>query len=333
MSNSSHTHQEEMDLTDVFSLIKRGFYRIAALFFRAFEFLLKFWWAVLILVISGIILGYVSMGEPGYKSTLVIQTNFETQPYVYNAIDQFNLNLKERDSAFMNQVGLNPNDPGVYKVMITPVIDVINLLENIKTGDRNLETVISQLNEEDDTELFATDRFYSSYRYHKLTLELSPRAGSKEINALMDYINNMPLIKKLSTEAQKNRIDHIAKNERTLEQMDAVVEAFIITSEVANKNSSNLSFYNNSSNVDLRELFVQKSELIIETEELKNELVTMEDAAVIVSDVQTSIDEDILDKKYIMYPIILVLLFMLTAGIIYMYRNMKRTLQREQLLD
>ena len=76
--------------------------------------------------------------------------------------------------------------------VVDPIIDVVNLLEMVKTGDRNLETVLGELNYEDDKEIFATDRFYSSYKYHKLILEMSPTAGQKQIDALMDYVNNNP---------------------------------------------------------------------------------------------------------------------------------------------
>jgi hypothetical protein len=333
MSNQPTTSQDEMDLSDVFALGRRGFYQFMALGFKAIDFLLKFWWAVLALIATGVILGIVLSGDPDYKATLVIQTNFETQPYVYNAIEQFNLNLKEDDSLFIQKVGLDPMDSGINKITVDPIIDVVNLLEMVKTGDRNLETVLGELNYEDDKEIFATDRFYSSYKYHKLILEMSPTAGQKQIDALMDYVNNNPLIKKMSTESRKNRIELIAQNEQMLKQMDDVVKAFVVTNEVANKNSGSMSFFNNSSNVDLRQLFVRKGELALENEELKNELITMEDAAVIVSEVQTSKDEGITDKKYIVYPLILVFLFMLIAGVLYTYRTLRKTLQRENLLD
>jgi len=333
MSNQPTTSQEEMDLTNVFKLLMRGFYWVMAVCFKAIDFLLKFWWALVALIVAGVLLGYFTMGDPSYKASLVIQTNFNTQPYVYNAVEQFNLNLKEDDTRFLVEVGLDTLDPGINKATMDPVIDVIDLLENVKTGDRNLETVIEELNIEDDKELFATDRFYSSYTFHKLNLELSENGGKDEINALLDYINNKPLIKAISTEAKRNRIEHIERNEQTLKQMDDVVEAFVVTNEVANKNSGSMSFYNNSSNVDLRQLFLQKAELVLETEELKNELVTMEDAAVIVSDIQTSIDEGLGDKKYIVYPVFFVFIFVLIAGIRYVYRTLRKTLQQENLLD
>lgn len=333
MSMNQTNSQDEMDLTDVFTLLRRWFYQFMALGFRAIDFLLKFWWAALILIIGGAILGFFSMGEPTYKATLIVQTNFKTQPYVYNAVEQFNLNVKENDTAFVESLGLNIDDLRISDAMLVPVIDVVGLLGNIERGDRNLETVIGELEVHKDEELFATDRFYSSYTYHKLSLELTEKGGQKEIDALMDYINNRPLIKAISTESKKNRIEHIARNEKTLEQMDAVVEAFVVTNEVANKNSGSMSFYNNSSNVDLRQLFLQKAELVLETEELKNELVSLDDAAVIVSDVQTSLDEGITDKKYIVYPVVFIFLFMLIAGIISGYRSMRKTLKEEQFLD
>ncbi|MGK0251941.1 MAG: hypothetical protein ACI81G_001381, partial [Gammaproteobacteria bacterium] len=211
---------DEMDLTDIFALFKRSFYKFLALCFKAIDFIFKFWWAILILIIAGAALGYFTKGKPYYTSSLVIQTNFDSQPYVYNAIDQFNKNLGENDVIFIKSVGLDPANPGIGEVAIQPVIDVVGLMEGMKVSERTLGTIIEELYVDDETELFASDRFYTNYKYHKLEVGLSGEESLKSIDALMGYINNQPFMQTLKKEVVKNLKDRIAKNEKTLVQID-----------------------------------------------------------------------------------------------------------------
>tara|TARA_R110002051_G_scaffold4229_5_gene22764 strand:+ start:100604 stop:101608 length:1005 start_codon:yes stop_codon:yes gene_type:complete len=324
---------DEMDLTDIFALFKRSFYKFLALCFKAVDFIFKFWWVILILIIAGATLGYFTKGKPYYTSSLVIQTNFDSQPYVYNAIDQFNKNLGENDVAFMKAVGLDPANPGIGEVTIQPVIDVVGLMESMKVSERTLGTIIDELYIDDETELFASDRFYTNYKFHKLEVGLSGEESLKSIDALMGYINNQPFMQRLKQEVVKNLEDRIAKNEQTLLQIDDLIANYSKNADLANRTSSSLTYFNNQNNLNVNGTLTFKNELIVETEELKNDLITYTDAAVVVSDIQTATERKLKDKKEIIYPIILVFLFLLFAGIRYTYLSLRKEVEAQDLLD
>ncbi|MGK0251092.1 MAG: hypothetical protein ACI81G_000528, partial [Gammaproteobacteria bacterium] len=103
--------------------------------------------------------------------------------------------------------------------------------------------------------------------------------------------------------------------------------------DLANKISKNSTYFNNQNNLNVNGTLTFKNELIVETELLKNDLITYTDAAVIVSDVQTSTERKLKDKKEIIYPIILVFLFLLFAGIRYTYVTLRREVEAQHLLD
>ncbi len=324
---------DEMDLTDIFDLFKRGFYKFLALCFKAFDFIVKFWWVLLLLIVLGGALGYFTKGKPYYTSTLVIQTNFDSQPYVYNAIDQFNDNLGENDLAFIERVGLNPANPGIGDITIQPVIDVVGLMEDMEVSERTLGTIIDELSVDDDTELFATDRFYTNYKYHKMEITLSGEDKLASIEALMDYINDQPFVKTLRDETVKNLKDRIAKNEKTVEQIDMLIENYSKNADLANRSISSLTYFNNQNDLNVNGTLTFKNDLITETEELKNNLITYTDAAVIVSDIQTAEERKLKDKKEIIYPAVLVFLFLFFAALRYFYITMRREVAQMQLLD
>ena len=172
---------QEMDLKDIFTLFQRTFYKFLALCFKAIDFIFKFWWIILLLIIAGAVVGFFSKGKPTYRSEVVVQSNFDSQAYLYNAIKQFDENLSEKDSVFLRSVDLALENTLIKSVEIKPVIDVMGLIEDIKTSDRTLTTIIKELEVSDEEELFASDRFYTNYKYHKLTVDLASEEAKSQI--------------------------------------------------------------------------------------------------------------------------------------------------------
>jgi len=324
---------EEMDLTDIFALFKRWIYEILALFFRAFDFIIKFWWIIVLLIVGGALLGYFTKGDPGYKSTMIVKTNLDSQPYVYNAIDQFNSKIKDGDGEFFKAIGKKPGNLGIANVQISPVVDVVNLLEKIEPGNRTLEVVIQELSVDDETELFASDRFYSNYSYHKLEVMLGEDDNKESIELLLSYINNNPVMKTIKDEGYKNLKDHIQKNERSIAQIDSLISNYTNNLSIVGRTAENLAFFNNQNNLNVNGAFTHKGELTAETEILKNQLVTFTDIAVVISNIETVRDEGLMNKKEIIYPVLFVFFFLVLAGLRYAYITLRRKIKAENLLD
>lgn len=329
----SSMHPDEMDIQDVFSLFKRVWYRFLAMVFKGFDFIFKFWWIIALIIIGGIVLGYFSDNEPGHKARLVLKTNYESQSYVYNAVHQFNQNLSEGDVEFMQANGINPSDPEISKIEIEPVIDVIGLMDQMETSNRTLEVIIEELEVEDDAELFSTDRFLRNYKYHILNIDLSGPEQKEAVQAFLNFVNNQPYAKALAAEGKKNFEEQIERNETTIAHIDNVADAYAKSTDAAMSDPENLSFYNNATNLDLREMFDYKSELVEATKVLKNEIVGVSDVAVVLGNIETWKEPSLLDKKYVIYPVMFVFIFLFLVAVRFIYITTRRKVQAADLLD
>ena len=325
---------EEMDLTDIFSLFKRGFYGFLALGFKAIDFMLKFWWVLLVLIALGILVGKLLKGEIKYRSTLIVQTNFDSQSYVYNAIKQLDDNLSERDSTFLKKMKFNLKAPEISSIGISPIVDIAKLLKEIKGSDsRNLSTVIKELAVDEGTEIFASDQFYSNYKFHKIELSLRTKESEASVARVLNYINNQPLISKIKDESIENLTARISKNERTIDQIDKLIDSYSTNIKVSNEVAKNLSYFNNQNNLNIDGAIQLKNQLIVDNQILKNMLIISSDTLVVLSDIQIVKDEKLSDKKHLLYPLLLVMLFLVLAGIRYTYKTLRTQLIEENLLD
>lgn len=325
---------QEMDLTDIFALFQRTFYKFLTLCFKAVDFIVKSWWIILLLIIAGAVSGFFSKGKPSYRSILVVQSNFDSQAYLYNAIQQFDNNLSEKDTLFLKSLELPTKDSPIKGVKIRPVIDVMGLVEDLKVSDRTFGTIIKELEVSDDEELFASDRFYTNYKYHKLIIDLRTEDGKREISKIIDYVNKNPFIQKIKEERTKNIQERIYQNERLIVQSDGLIESYTKSADLSKQIANDkLSFFSNSNNLNVNGILTFKNTLAIETEKLKNELVESMDAVVVISDLQTAERESFKDRKEIIYPILLVFIFLILAAIRYTYISLRRTVEEQNLLN
>ncbi len=334
MSNSTTENAaEELDLTDIFSLFKRWAYSVLALFFKALDFIKKYWWILLILIATGVLLGIFSESPATYKSTVIVKTNFDSQPYVYNAIKQLEKKISDRDGTFIKNNKLAYKDNAIITATITPIIDVVSLLEGISASDsRSLGSVLKELTVEDDEELFASERFYSNFQYHKLEIGLLG-TDAKMIQHLVDYVNSQPSLIPIKEGYIKNQEDRIASNEKTLSQVNIMIDRYGDNLDVVSKNAKNLSYYNNENNINLNGVLELKNKLVLETEELKNQQITSTDALVVLSDAEVVKDVGFTDKKEIYYPILFLSIFFLLAAVRFTYLTFRQKLVEGNYLD
>lgn len=325
---------QEMDLKDVFTLFQRIFYKFLALCFKAVDFIVKFWWIILLLIMAGVVLGLLSKGKPTYRSVVVVQSNFDTQAYLYNAIQQFDDNLSDKDSIFIKSMGLPLEETPIKGVQIKPVIDVMGLIEDIKTSDRTLTTIIKELEVSKEEELFASDRFYTNYKYHKLIVDLRTEKAKDLLAKVIDYVNNKPFIQRIKEERIQNIKDRIAQNELIMVQSDALIKSYTESADLSNQISNEkLSFFNNANNLNVNGVLTFKNTLAIEIEQLKNDLAESLDAVVVISDIQTAERKSFKDKKEIIYPVVFVFIFLFFAGVRYTYSSLRREVKAQNLMN
>lgn len=324
----TENEEKELDLQDLFELVKRGFYSFIALIFKAIDFFLKFWWIVILLGVVGYAIGYIVKGPKEYVGILIVKINYDCQAYAYNAVDQLNNRLGETNNIdFIKEIGLNPENPEIIDISITPIIDVVELISKVP-NDRTMTTIIKELELEDKESIFASEEFYSNFSYHKLTIAVIDPNSQNLVETIIAHLNSQPQIQKIAQQRKANLLERVAINNASLNQIDDVIKIYTETVDFANKAANKTGFYNNENSLSIRDLFDTKKELSKENEELKNVLTTMEGSMYVVSDLQFKKDGSFLSSNPFKYMAILVFGFMLFAFLRYSYTTLRTGLER-----
>ncbi|WP_396597672.1 hypothetical protein [Dokdonia sp. R86516] len=321
--NNPPVNQQEMDLSDIFSLIGRLFKNVVYSFFRVVDYFIKMWWAFLLLIVAGIALGFVFKEEPSYEANLLLKTNFTSQAYVYTAIEQFNNNLEEDDEGFITSLGKSPESFSIKEVSVEPVVEVIDLVNYIGENDGALGEMTREFKLEDDRELFATDRFLSKFKFHKLKFVFDSDKNLNDIETFLSFINDNSYAKELKKEGLKNHIAYLESQEQSIAQINELINSISKDKNISDQQGQQ-GFYFNNQNENLASLFHAKSNLVGNLEIEKNDFVSYSNLAVIVSDIQVSKKSSITDNLIVIYPLVFVIIFLILSGIVSVYRSYKR---------
>ena len=163
-----------------------------------------------------------------------------------------------------------------------------------------------------------TEGFRSDYKYHVLTLDISSSASNSSIKKIIDYFNINPLFIGLKERQLQSISSTIFNNERTIEQIDKLIEKYS-SADSFEKSTSQL--YIDNKTYLPNELIKIKIGLEEQNEELKGERILSTETVMAVNDTSLLIEQKGLsDNKTVYYPILLVLAFILGGAILKLYR-------------
>lgn len=297
---------EEIDLFYVFDKIRDFYHGMLANFYRFVQFLKKYWWILLIIIVGGYFAGqfWQRSLRPMKEAVLIVQNNFGSTNYVYNAIEILNIKSKQEDEAFLKQYGFNPEEPEIKEVTIEPVVSVMDLLEKSEPNDRNIDTYMSRIDFEE--EILLSEIFYPEYHYHKIIIQTESR-DAKLMDKVMAYLNSNEKFNKIQEVMYAETQLRIQRNDTTIAKIDALMDEYsgkndrdIRPSEVYNKTIEN----NN-----MHHLLEKKTDLIKENEYLKTELTKYDQVVTVINNPRLAVTSKFLDKKRYLIPIGLLFLF------------------------
>jgi len=324
MSNQTTNSSEEIDLFYLFSLVGNFFKKCFIAAYRFIFFLLKNWIILLALIIVGVLAGYFLQKdvENSKEANALIRINFNTGSYVYDAIDLLNDKIKNNDSLFLEKSGLWKEKSLLKKVEIKPVVNFNDLTEIYGTDNRTLGLLIESYEFEGENNL--SESFNKDYLYHNLEIDLSSKATHEAIDNVISYINDNKLLTSLKKEAVAIIINKIETNEETISQINAILNAYG-AQQVSGVSSNQVIL-----DKDLTGVIEKKNQLLLTNEELRENLVLSNDITVLVN--KSNLIEKysgILGNKMIVYPILLILLFLLFALLIRAFNYAKKLAQKE----
>ena len=162
--------QQEVDLMFLLGRIKDFYHSLLAAFYRMAQFVFKYWIILVVLVVGGYFLGMLWQSVVGKKkdAVILVQNNFGSTNYVYNAIELLNIKSGQYDMSFLKQNGFDGTEPEIVEVVIEPIVSLKDLLDQSEPNDRNIDFYMTEISVEDD--VMESQVFYPQYRYHKRPL-------------------------------------------------------------------------------------------------------------------------------------------------------------------
>ena len=323
MTNERNNNtQEEMDILLLFKKIETIFLKIILFFFRTIKETLLAWKKLAALILLGAVFGYVAeniIGKDSAKeASILLRINFDAGNYVYDAINLINQKIETEDEDFFtNDMKFN-EDEVLEEISIKPIIDLKDILKD-DINANEIRTLFENLEFEDN--LAMTEGFRSDYKYHVLTLDISSSASNSSIKKIIDYFNINPLFIGLKERQLQSISSTIYNNERTIEQIDKLIEKYS-SADSFEKSTSQL--YIDNKTYLPNELIKIKITLEEQNEELKGERILSTETVMAVNDTSLLIEQKGLsDNKTVYYPILLVLAFILGGAILKLYRYLE----------
>lgn len=319
-----HKKNDDMDLGFLFQKIREAYHNLLVSLYHFFQFLLSRWILIVVLLAVGIGYGIYkdANSKKGKETELLVQINYGSGNYVYDAITQLDNKIKERDSATLKTLGLYKNE--VYFIgglEIEPVVNFMDILDNMRENDRNLELMLEQAQYED--ELLTSEVFVPEYKIHRISLSVGYYADKNTIDKVLAYLNQGDALQKIKEVARENLKFRIDENRKSVAYMDSLfrVHGNPMQKTAIAQSGNNTFFDINLTNLHL--LFQEKATLMQKNEALEITYANATDTVVLLNNPMLTTDRPFLSKKRIVYPVTLLFLFFLISFILYLFKKAK----------
>ncbi len=311
---------DEIDLGIVFSKIKELGNNFLIGIYNAIQFVFKHWWKLLILLIIGGTIGYFleKKNDPNKETTLIVQNNFNSSNYVYEAIDQLNKKIKEGDTVYLKNAGFRTDTIVLREVLIEPVVNINELLNMSRDTYRPLETFLENASFED--EILMSEMFYSEYLIHKIYIKTSSYGTQNDINLVIDFLNNNEVFNKIKKVVVKETEDRVIGYKETVKKVDAILES---QSNLDN-NSSQLVVSNGADFTDFYQLINQKNNSVNQIIKLETELVKYGNIVTVINNPSLTKVKKLLSNQKINFALLFVFLYLFFFMIKNMYTSIKK---------
>ena len=261
MNNNSSQKEpnSEIDLFQVSNSLKNGFYSSLKVIPFTINFIKQYAIILIGLVIIGGVSGFFyNKYTKQYESNIIVTPNFDTIDYLNQKIAQFNTNLLQRDTMFLNKVGVDQS-LGVFKIEVTPIDDLYKFLNQ----EDKYYDIFKTLSENNDAKKVADDPSTSKYfAKHLITVGSKRKIDTKTLDNIVQYLNSSEFYQVYRVEILKNIQDKMVVNDSTIKQIDQILKK----SGSSTTNSSTLSLNNDS---QLNDLVKEKLKMIEENHRLK----------------------------------------------------------------
>ncbi|MRI01087.1 hypothetical protein GH721_11150 [Kriegella sp. EG-1] len=327
--NNSSSSSDEIDLGQLLKLTRKILNSIFYGVLRVFLFLKKSAFKLLGLIIIGVVIGFVlnNLVEDKLQTEAIVKPNFESKDYLYDVVEELKSKVTAKDTAFFKKLDIDVNNFKKFEIEIEPIEDklksektnseedikYLEILQNYKDNDFVLEIVKSEI-------------LKKSIRTHRITfIHKNPIKGEEYVTKILDYINSNPYFIELQEAHSKNSKLRIEQNDELIRQIDEMIMNFSASLK-SNQNTTGQSMVllESESGLNVPSLLMFKNRLIKENEVKQVELIEQETPVSIISLGKTHVvKKQLLNKNFVLIPLLLIGLFFMISLIAYLNRRSK----------
>lgn len=302
-ANPENSSDQEIDVFSMFNKIGQLIDNIGFSLFKFVRFLLKNIIIIILIVIIGGVAGYFcDKYKETYVHEVVLVPNFNSIGYLYSRIDNYNI-----------------ENTTIKSIRIEPVIDVYNFIYD---QPNNLE--IAKFFSDNDinlTKMKSNSNVEKYYRYHILTVKTTEvDKNGKTVNRILKDLNNEPYFKERMSLEHENTSRYIDILNSSIKEVDNILGNMAATSNPSAENI--IQTY-----TDIDRLVTSKR--IMGTELSKYKIHQMEETKVIYDASKVLNMKDKKIPKMILFPVLLLILFLGSAFAIRNYKKYNQRLKSE----
>ena len=319
----NQNNSDEIDLGQLFQMLRNGFNKLGVFFLRLFIYLKKSALILIGLVVLGVAIGYGLKFITTEKVQLdvIVRPNLESKDYLYDVISEIESNIKDKNPTFLNRLDITGEDLKGFEISIVAVKK-----EEKEDNEKQLE-YLEVLQKFQNTDLIADvireELLKKTELNHRITFTYKNSNGEEIARKLLDYINSNGYFTELLSVQKENSRERIEKSEVLISQIDTIIQSY---SKNLNKQGSPLEtgklVLQNEERLNVTGLITLKTELIEDIEEKKMELKQLNGRISIINFGNPhQVGKAFFGKKIIVLPLLFIAIFFLLSFLKYLNRK------------
>lgn len=325
-SNPSNT-SEEIDLGQLLKMLRRGLDSIFKGFLKLFLYLKKNFIILFGLIVIGIVAVFIlnQFVPKTLKTEVIVKPNFESKNYLYDVVQEIDANIREKDTLFFENLGIDIKDLGGFSVSIVPIEEKSNK-EKLDNDLKFLELLQKFQGDGIVLDVFRAEILKKSTFNHRITfLYKDALTGDGLVKKFVEYINTNKYFNDLRKIYLENATSKIKSNEALILQIDELIANYTKNlAESKGQTSEGTLVLDTEKSLDIPGLLNLKNGLIKEIERKKLELIEQQDVVNIVNlGKSQQVTQSFFSKRIVAVPTYLVLGFFLLSFIGYLNKKSK----------
>ncbi|WP_291867288.1 hypothetical protein [Maribacter sp.] len=235
---TNNNSSDEIDLGQLFQIIRNGFHKVFIGFLRVFLYLKKNILILAILSVIGVGIGYglSQISEITKKTEVIVKPNFESKDYLYGIVSELQSKIKGKDYDFYSGLEINLEELKGLKIEIQPVQSKSNV--DLEQSLKYLDYLGNLKDDNSIKEVIKNEVLASSYVNHKISFYYkNAELGQDAAKKIMLFINDNNYFKELKEIYLFNSESRIKENEELIKQIDVLITNY--SKALGNKSSAN----------------------------------------------------------------------------------------------